>query len=77
MLPGYCGIPIASVDLIEYCTGWAKSLWAYVGLNSSVTVCPITIILSGMTYYHHWFEKFVKSKNIQVHFFQMKVHFCI
>ena len=48
-----------------------------VGLNSSVTECPIEIILSGMTYYHHWFEEFVKSKHICVHFFQMKVHFRI
>ena len=30
-----------------------------------------------MTYYHYWFEEFVKSKNIRVHFFQMKVHFRI
>ena len=30
-----------------------------------------------MTYYHHWFEEFVKSKHICVHFFQMKVHFRI
>ena len=30
-----------------------------------------------MTYYHHWFEEFVKSKNICVHFYQMKVHFRI
>ena len=34
--------------------GWAKSLWANVGLNSSVNECPIEVILSGMTYYHHW-----------------------
>ena len=58
-------------------TGWAKSQFTYVGLNSSVTDCSIGIILSGMTYYHHWFEEFVKSKHICVHFFQMKVHFCI
>ena len=43
-----------------------------VGLNSSVTECPIEIILSGMTYYHHWFKEFVKSKHICVNFFQMK-----
>ena len=58
-------------------TGWAKSQFTYVGLNSSVTDCSIEIILSGMTYYHHWFEEFVKSKHIRVHFFQMKVHFRI
>ena len=56
-------------------TGWAKSQYPYVGLNSSVTECPIEIILSGMTYYHHWFKKFVKSKYVCVHFFQMRVHF--
>ena len=50
---------------------------ANVGLNSSVTECPIEIILSGMTYYHHWFKEFVKSKHICVHFFQMKVYFRI
>ena len=49
--------------------------YPYVGLNSSVTECPIEIILSGMTYYHHWFKEFVKSKNKRVHFFQMKVYF--
>ena len=53
----------------------AKSQWAYVGLNTSVTECPIEKILSGMTYYQHWFEEFVESKHIYVHFFQMKVHF--
>ena len=58
-------------------TEGAKSQWAYLGLNSSVTECPIEIILSGMTYYHHWFEEFVKSKHIFVYFFQMKVHFRI
>ena len=58
-------------------TGWAKSQFTYVGLNSSVTECSIEIILSGMTYYHHWFEEFVKSKHICVHFFQMKVYFRI
>ena len=58
-------------------TGWAKSQFTYVGLNSSVTECSIEIILSGMTYYHHLFEEFVISKNICVHFFQMKVHFRI
>ena len=46
-------------------------------LYSSVTECPNEIILSGMTYYHHWFKEFVKSKHICVHFFQMKVHFRI
>ena len=30
-----------------------------------------------MTCYHHWFEEFAKSKNVSVHFFQLKVHFCI
>ena len=30
-----------------------------------------------MTYYDHWFEEFVKTKHICVHFFQMKVHFRI
>jgi len=49
-------------------TGWAKSQWAYVGLNSSVTECRIEISLSGMIFYHHWFEEFVKSKNIRVLF---------
>ena len=58
-------------------TGWAKSQFTYVGLNTSVTECSIEIILSGMTYYHHWFEEFVKSKHICVHFFQVKVHFRI
>ena len=58
-------------------TGWAKSQFTYVGLNSSVTECSFEIILSGMTDYHHWFEEFVKSKHICVHFFQMKVHFRI
>ena len=58
-------------------TGWAKSRCANVGLNRSVTECSIQIILFGMTYYHYWFEEFVKSKNIRVHFFQMKVHFRI
>ena len=71
-----CALPIASLELI-YCTEGAKSQYPYVGLNSSVTDCPIEIILSGMTYYHHWFEEFVKSKHICVHFFQMKVHFRI
>ena len=62
---------------ITISTGGAKSQFTYVGLNCSVTVCSIEIILSDMTYYHHWFEKFVKSKHICVHFFQMMVHFCI
>ena len=62
---------------LTYYTEGAKSQYPYVGLNSSVTECPIEIILSGMTYYHHWFEEFVKSKHICVHFFQMKVHFRI
>ena len=35
----------------SYYTGWAKSQFTYVGLNSSVTECSIEIILSGMTYY--------------------------
>ena len=61
---------------IVYTEG-AKSQYPYVGLNSSVTECPIEIIISGMTYYHHWFEEFVESKHICVHFFQMKVHFRI
>ena len=64
------------IQCISY-TGWAKIQWTNVGLNSSVTECPIEIILSGMTYYHHWFKEFVKSKHICVHFFQMKVHFRI
>ena len=51
--------------------GGGKSQYPYVGLNSSVTECPIEIILSGI----HWFKEFVKSKNISVHFFQIKVHF--
>ena len=41
-------------------TGWAKSQFTYVGLNSTVTECSYEIIISGMTYYHHWFEEFVK-----------------
>ena len=58
-------------------TGWAKSQYPYVGLYRSVTECPNEIILSGMTYYHHWLKEFVKSKHTCVHFFQMKVHFRI
>ena len=57
------------MNLTVFCTGWAKSQFTYVGLNSSVTKCSIEIILSGMTYYNHWFEEFVKSKHICVHFF--------
>ena len=34
-------------------TGGAKSQNPYVGLNNSVTECPIEIILFGMTYYYH------------------------
>ena len=49
-------------------TEGAKSQYPYVGLNSSVTECPIEIILSGMTYYHHWFKEFVKSKHTCVNF---------
>ena len=49
-----------------FTTGWAKSQFTYVGLNSPVTEWLIEIILSGMTYYHHWFEELVKSKNICV-----------
>ena len=30
-----------------------------------------------MTYYDLWFKEFVKSKNVQVHFFRVKVNFCI
>ena len=63
--------------MISKCTGWAKSQFTYVGLNSSVTECSFEIILSGMTDFHHWFEEFVKSKHICVHFFQMTVHFRI
>ena len=79
-------IQLLSLYSVDYCylrgfgldiTGWAKSQFTYVGLNSSVTECSIEIILSGMTYYNHWFEEFVKSKHICVHFFQMKVHFRI
>ena len=51
-------------------TEGAKNQYPYVGLNSSVTECPIEIILSGMT-------EFVKSKHICVHFKKMKVHFRI
>ena len=58
-------------------TGWAKSQYPYVRFYSSVTECLNEIILSGMTYYHHWFKEFVKSKHICVHFFEMKVHFRI
>ena len=68
---------VASLEGPVINTGWAKSQFTYVGLNSTVTECSFEIILSGMTYYHHWFEEFVKSKHICVHFFQMKVHFCI
>ena len=57
--------------------GGGKSQYPYVGLNSSVTECTIEIILSGMTYYHHWFKEFVNSKHVCVHFFKMKVHFRI
>ena len=57
-------------------TGVAKSQYPYVGLNSSVTECPIEIILSGMTHYHHWFKECVKSKHINcVHFFSNKGKF--
>ena len=42
----------------------AKSQYPYVGFNSSVTKCPIEMILYGMTYYHHWFKEFVKSKHV-------------
>ena len=34
-------------------------------------MCPVEIILFGMTYYHHWFEEF------RVNFFQMKFHYRI
>ena len=50
-------------------TGRAKNQYPYVGLYRSVTECPNEIILFGMTYYHHWFKEFVKSKDICVHFF--------
>ena len=56
-------------------TGWAKSQFTYVGLNSSVTEFSIEIILSGMTYYNQWFEEFVKSKHICVHFFSNESSF--
>ena len=69
--------PPPSPVVNPYYTGWAKSQYPYVHLYSSVTECPNEIILSGMTYYHHWFKEFVKSKHICVHFFQMKVHFRI
>ena len=56
--------------------GGGKSQYPYVGLNSSVTECPIEIIFAGMTYFHHWFKEFVKSKHICGHFFfQIKVHY--
>ena len=45
--------------ILKY-TGLAKSQYPYVGLNSSVTECPIEIIHSDMTYYYHWFEEFLK-----------------
>ena len=54
-----------------------KGQYPYVGLDSSVTECPIEIILSGMTYYHHWFKEFVNSKHICDHLKKMKVHFRI
>ena len=77
-LARYFLIIVPSVSIYSFIsTEGAKSQYPYVGLNSSVTVCPIKIILSGMTYYHHWFEEFIKSKHICVHFFQMKVHFRI
>ena len=41
--------------------GGGKIQYPYVGFNSSVTGCTIEIILSVMTYYHHWFKEFVKS----------------
>ena len=56
-------------NVVIYTEG-AKSQYPYVGLNSSVTECPIVIILSGMTYYHHWFEEFVKSKIFVFIFFK-------
>ena len=68
--------PICTNMCTIYTRG-AKSQYPYIGINSSVTECPIEIILSGMTYYHHWFKEFVKSKHICVNFFQMKVHFRI
>ena len=41
----------AKFQIVHNYTGWAKRQWTYVGLNSSVTECPIEIILSVMTYY--------------------------
>ena len=57
--------------------GPGQSQYPYVGLLGSTTEFPIEIILSGMTYYHHSFEEYIKSKIIRIHFFRMKVHFCI
>ena len=34
-------------------------------LIAAVAESPIKLILSGMTYYQHWFEEFIKSKNIR------------
>ena len=48
-----------------------------VSTNTLALIAQSLSALSGMIYYHHWFEEFVKSKNIRVHFFQMKVHFRI
>ena len=75
----YTALPLRTVrfTIFPLYNRGPKSQYTYVGLNSSVTECPIEIILSGMTYYHHWFKEFVKSKHIFVHVFQMKVHFRI
>ena len=42
--------PLKSQFKFLVATGWAKSQWTNVGLNSSVTECPIERILSGLTY---------------------------
>ena len=64
---------IVNIAILLLLVQGAKSQYPYVGLNSSVTECPIEIFISVVTYFHHWFEEFVKSKNIRVHFFQIKV----
>ena len=56
--------------------GRGKSQYPYVGLNSSVTECPIEIILSGMTYYHQGICQ-IEKYSCSFFFLQMKVYFPI
>ena len=46
------------------------SVSIYDGINSSVTERQIETILSGTTYYNHWFKEFVKSKIFVFIFFK-------